>query len=193
MMEQTFLRKAFRLARRIYFVPHPGQSHKVHGLTRYNSSLPRSSCLGERTLPNCEQHFNHSRATGGINSSLTTFTRLLSYDSKSDSSSNLSSGSTRTLKSDSHSSVGASDGGEVVCKEVVYMAPLKGAIRALKVFSLTTATATLVGSPVLVWVGNPSVPLVARVMMSFVVMFAGLGTTGLLHWMLKGEYACILA
>ena len=71
--------------------------------------------------------------------------------------------------------------------ELVYTAPLKGAVRAIKVFSLTTAVATFFGGPVLVWLGNPSVPLVARVMMSSVVMLVGLGTTALLHWLVKGD------
>lgn len=70
--------------------------------------------------------------------------------------------------------------------EVVYVAPLKGAVRAIKVFSLTTAMAAFFGGPVLVWLGNPSVPLVGRVMMSTIVMLAGLGTTALLHWLVKG-------
>jgi hypothetical protein len=71
-------------------------------------------------------------------------------------------------------------------REVVYIAPLKGAVRAIKVFSLTTAVASFFGGPMLVWLGNPSVPLVGRVMMSGVVMLVGLGTTGLLHWLVKG-------
>lgn len=70
--------------------------------------------------------------------------------------------------------------------EVVYIAPLKGAVRAIKVFSLTTAVAAFFGGPVLVWLGNPSVPVVGRVMMSTVVMMVGLGTTALLHWLVKG-------
>ena len=70
--------------------------------------------------------------------------------------------------------------------EVVYNAPLRGAVRAIKVFSLTTAVAAFFGGPLLVWLGNPSVPVVGRVMMSTVVMLVGLGTTGLLHWLVKG-------
>lgn len=70
--------------------------------------------------------------------------------------------------------------------EVVYVAPLKGAVRAIKVFSLATAVCAFFGGPVLVWLGNPSVPLVGRVLMSSVVMLVGLGTTALLHWLVKG-------
>lgn len=71
---------------------------------------------------------------------------------------------------------------------MVYRAPLKGAVRAIKVFSLTTAVAAFFGGPTLVWMGNPSVPLVGRVMMSTLVMLVGLGTTGLLHWLVKGAH-----
>lgn len=70
--------------------------------------------------------------------------------------------------------------------ELVYTAPLKGAIRAVKLFSLTTAAAALVGGPVLVCMGNPSVPLSGRVIMSTLVMLVGISTTALLHWLIKG-------
>lgn len=70
--------------------------------------------------------------------------------------------------------------------KLVYTAPFRGAIRAIKIFSLTTAAAATIGGPVCVWFGNPSVPVVARVAISFVVMLAGLSTTAILHWMVKG-------
>ena len=70
--------------------------------------------------------------------------------------------------------------------KLVYTAPFRGAIRAVKIFSLTTAAAAAIGGPVCVWFGNPSVPMVARVGISFVVMLAGLSTTAILHWMVKG-------
>ena len=70
--------------------------------------------------------------------------------------------------------------------ELVYTAPLKGAVRAIKIFSLTTAAAAMIGGPVLVWMGNTSVPLVGRVMMSTLVMLVGFSTTALLHWLVKG-------
>lgn len=71
-------------------------------------------------------------------------------------------------------------------KEVVYVAPLKGAVRAIKVFSLTTALASFFGGPILVWLGNLTVPLAGRVIMTSLVMLVGLGTTALLHWLVKG-------
>ena len=70
--------------------------------------------------------------------------------------------------------------------KLVYTAPFRGAIRAVKIFSLTTAAAAAIGGPVCVWFGNPSVPMVARVGISFIVMLAGLSTTAILHWMVKG-------
>ena len=70
--------------------------------------------------------------------------------------------------------------------QLIYTAPLKGAMRAIKIFSLCTAVAALVGSPVLVWFGNQSVPAAARVAISSIVMLAGLSTTAILHWLLRG-------
>ncbi len=70
--------------------------------------------------------------------------------------------------------------------ELVYTAPLKGAVRAIKLFSLSTAAAAMVGGPVLVCMGNPSVPLLGRVIMSTLVMLVGASTTALLHWLIKG-------
>ena len=69
---------------------------------------------------------------------------------------------------------------------VVYTAPLKGAVKAVKVFSLTTAVLALLGSPILVWMGNPSVPVAGRIAISTVVVLAGVSTTALLHWLVKG-------
>ena len=70
--------------------------------------------------------------------------------------------------------------------KVVYVAPLKGAVRAVKMFSLTTAVAAFFGGPTLVWLGNPSVPVVGRVAISSLVMLVGISTTAILHWLLKG-------
>ena len=70
--------------------------------------------------------------------------------------------------------------------ELVYTGPLNGAVKALKIFSLTTAILATTGGPVLVWLGNESVPLAARIALSSLVMFVGLSTTAILHWLLKG-------
>ena len=70
--------------------------------------------------------------------------------------------------------------------EPVYRGPLRSAVRAVKVFSLTTCAAALVGGPVLVTMGNPSVPLLGRVLMTAFVMTIGVSTTLILHWLMKG-------
>lgn len=94
-----------------------------------------------------------------------------------------STGSEQTNVSQSAESASSLKGGDY---ELVYTAPLKGAIRAVKIFSLTTAAASMVGGPVLVSFGNPSVPLFGRVIMSTLVMLVGISTTALLHWLVKG-------
>lgn len=70
--------------------------------------------------------------------------------------------------------------------ELVYRGPLRSAVRAVKVFSLTTCAAALVGGPVLVTMGNPSVPLLGRALMTAFVMTIGVSTTLILHWLMKG-------
>lgn len=70
--------------------------------------------------------------------------------------------------------------------KLVYTGPFKGAVRALKVFSLTTAVLASVGGPVLVWLGDESVPLAGRVALSSLVMLVSISTTAILHWLLKG-------
>lgn len=70
--------------------------------------------------------------------------------------------------------------------KLVYTGPLKGAVKALKIFSLSTAVLAASGGPVLVWLGNESVPVAARVALCSLVLVVGLSTTALLHWLLKG-------
>ena len=70
--------------------------------------------------------------------------------------------------------------------KLVYTGPLKGAVKALKIFSLSTAVLASVGGPVLVWLGNEAVPVAARGAITFLVMTVGLSTTAILHWLLKG-------
>lgn len=81
---------------------------------------------------------------------------------------------------------GTEGGGEWGDYKLVYTGPLKGAMRAVKVFSLSTAVAALFGLPVLAWLGNPTVPMVARVALCSFVMVVGLSTTAILHWLMKG-------
>lgn len=70
--------------------------------------------------------------------------------------------------------------------QLVYTGPLKGAVKALKIFSLTTAVLASCGGPVLVWLGKESVPVAARLALSSLVLLVGLSTTAILHWLLKG-------
>ena len=70
--------------------------------------------------------------------------------------------------------------------QLVYTGPLKGAVKALKIFSLTTAVLASCGGPVLVWLGKESVPVAARLAISSLVLLVGLSTTAILHWLLKG-------
>ena len=70
--------------------------------------------------------------------------------------------------------------------KLVYTGPLKGAVRALKIFSLSTAVLASCGGPILVWLGKESVPVPARVALCSLVLLVGLSTTALLHWLLKG-------
>ena len=69
---------------------------------------------------------------------------------------------------------------------LVYTGPLKGAVKALKIFSLSTAVLASCGGPVLVWLGKESVPVAARLALCSVVLLVGLSTTAILHWLLKG-------
>ena len=69
---------------------------------------------------------------------------------------------------------------------LVYTGPLKGAVRAVKVFSLSTCVLALMGTPVLVVLGNPGVPVPARVAMGSLVLLVGVSTTAVLHWLCKG-------
>lgn len=87
---------------------------------------------------------------------------------------------------DSHTATKEPQSGSKGDFKLVYRAPLKGAVRAIKIFSLSTATAAVLGGPVLVWMGNQSVPLSGRVIMSSLVMLVGISTTALLHWLVKG-------
>ena len=70
--------------------------------------------------------------------------------------------------------------------KLVYTGPIKGAVRALKIFSLSTAALALCGGPVLVWLGKESVPVAARLALCSLVLIVSLSTTAILHWLLKG-------
>lgn len=69
--------------------------------------------------------------------------------------------------------------------KMVYEGPLSRTVRLVKTFSLTTAVASLVGSPVIMFFGKQSVPFVGKLAIATVMCFAGCGTTVLLHMITK--------
>ena len=69
--------------------------------------------------------------------------------------------------------------------KLVYEGPLKQAVKAIKIFSVSTSFCVVMGTPVLVLLGNPGVPLIGRVAISSIVVLIGLTTTFVLHWFTK--------
>lgn len=69
--------------------------------------------------------------------------------------------------------------------KLVYDGPLKQAVKAIKIFSISTSVCVLLGAPVLVVLGNPGVPVLGRVAISSIVVLLGLTTTLILHWFTK--------
>lgn len=70
--------------------------------------------------------------------------------------------------------------------DLVYKGPLRSAVRAVKIFSLSTCIIAVVGGPILVMLGNPTVPLIGRILMTSFVLTVGVSTTLILHWLMKG-------
>lgn len=68
---------------------------------------------------------------------------------------------------------------------LVYDGPLKKAVKAIKIFSISTSVCVVLGTPALVLLGNPGVPLIGRVAISSLVVLLGLTTTFVLHWFTK--------
>lgn len=69
--------------------------------------------------------------------------------------------------------------------DLVYTAPLAGAVKSVKAFSLATALLAAAGAPLLVFFGNPSMSLIGRVAMTSFVTILGVSTTLILHWFIK--------
>ena len=80
-----------------------------------------------------------------------------------------------------HKSDGAASNG----RQLVYEGPLSRSIQLVKVFSLSTALATVVATPILMLYGKESVPLVGKVAIATTILLAGTSTTFLLHWITK--------
>lgn len=68
---------------------------------------------------------------------------------------------------------------------LVYEGPLSKSVKYVKTFSLTTAAASLVGSPILVYFGKQSVPLVGKLAIASLLCLVGTSTTVLLHFFSK--------
>lgn len=64
---------------------------------------------------------------------------------------------------------------------VVYEGPLSRAVKRVKIFSLTTASASMIGCPILVFFGKQSVPLVGKLAIAGLLGIVGMATTLFLH------------
>ena len=68
---------------------------------------------------------------------------------------------------------------------LIYEGPLSKSVSYVKVFSLTTCLAAMIGSPCLVFLGKESVPLIGKVAVAGTVALFGTTTTFLLHWVTR--------
>lgn len=68
--------------------------------------------------------------------------------------------------------------------DLVYRGPVSGAVRAVKIFSLSTCGATVIGLPVLLLFGKLS--MVGKLTLACVLGPVGIGTTLLLHLFVRG-------
>jgi transmembrane protein 70 len=70
-------------------------------------------------------------------------------------------------------------------RQLVYEGPLSRSVQLVKVFSLSTALATVVATPILMIYGKESVPVIGKMAIAATILVAGTSTTFLLHWMTK--------
>ena len=98
--------------------------------------------------------------------------------------SSISNGTARVCGLPVRWSSGANDRDQGKWKKV-YEGPLSKPVRLVKMFSLSTAAASLIGSPIIVFFGKQSVPYVGKLAIAAVMCFAGCGTTTLLHLLTK--------
>ena len=70
-------------------------------------------------------------------------------------------------------------------RQLVYEGPLSRSVQHVKVFSLSTALATIVATPILMLYGKESVPLIGKAAIATTILLAGTSTTFLLHWVTK--------
>lgn len=65
----------------------------------------------------------------------------------------------------------------------IYEGPLSGAIKALKMFSITSCAMSMVASPLLVLMSDPSISFTARAGLGFTVLTFGVSTTGAMSFL----------
>lgn len=70
-------------------------------------------------------------------------------------------------------------------RQLVYEGPLSRSVQLVKVFSLSTALATMVATPILMIYGKQTVPLAGKFAIGATIILAGTSTTFLLHWVTK--------
>ena len=75
--------------------------------------------------------------------------------------------------------------GSIGDRQLVYEGPLSRSVQLVKVFSLSTAFATIVATPILMIYGKESVPVAGKMAIGATIVTAGTSTTFLLHWMTK--------
>lgn len=68
---------------------------------------------------------------------------------------------------------------------LVYSGPLAKSVKAIKLFSITTAVCAVSFCPIFIYFGNPATPIIARIALSALVTTVGLSTTFILHWFIK--------
>ncbi|KAG5190131.1 hypothetical protein JKP88DRAFT_205594 [Tribonema minus] len=67
-------------------------------------------------------------------------------------------------------------------EELLYIGPLTAPIKTLKRVSITTCAMSMIGTPLLLVLGNDSVPLSGQIAVTGVALTAAVGSTALLHW-----------
>ena len=67
----------------------------------------------------------------------------------------------------------------------IYQGPLATSVKLLKIFSLSTCAATVVGTPILIAYGKKSIPVKSKIIIASALITVSVATTVLLHWFSK--------
>lgn len=67
----------------------------------------------------------------------------------------------------------------------IYQGPLATSVRLLKIFSLSTCAATIIGTPILIAYGKKSIPVKSKIIIASALISVSVATTALLHWFSK--------